>query len=133
MSNEQSSAYRRYNIRVLASVAVYAVVLVTVIHQFKTNPPIDGWKYALAVAPALPLLAVIAFVGRYLVEETDEFRRFKLMLAMLCGLGVTLALTTVWGFLEAFAGARHIELYLVFVLYCAGMGIAQPIIAWRYR
>lgn len=128
-----SPAMKRYQRRFWPAMIAYAVLLFTVVRIFETHPPAGALKYALAVAPAIPVVGVIVLLGLYLVEETDEFRRVKVIQAMLCGLGLVLTVTTVWGFLENLAGAPHMPLYLVFPIYCLGMGVAQPIIGWRYR
>lgn len=133
MFQTMSPAMRRYQRRFWPLMVAYAALLVAVIRIFETHPPAGPLKYALAVAPAVPVLGVIVLLGLYLVEEADEFRRMKVVQAMLCGLGLVLGVTTVWGFLENLAGAPRLPLYWVFPIYCLGMGLAQPIIGWRYR
>jgi hypothetical protein len=128
-----SPAMRRYVRRMWPTMAVYAVVLVAAIRLFDTHPPTGALKYAAAVAPSIPLLVNIWLYGRYIVEETDEFRRLQIVLSMLIGLAAVLAATTVWGFLEALAGAPHIPLYFVAVVYVVAQGLAAPLVAWRYR
>lgn len=133
MSIKWSPAMRRYQALFWPLMVVYVVVLYAVINRFQTSPPTGAMRYVAAVAPALPLLGVIYAVGRYIVEEADEFARLKVVLAVLGGLGFTLAVTTVWGFLEAFAGVEHLTSYWVFPIFCVGMGLSQPIVWWRYR
>ncbi|HEY2357901.1 MAG TPA: hypothetical protein VGH86_10655 [Phenylobacterium sp.] len=128
-----SPAMRRYMRRMWPTMAVYAVVLVGVIRLFDTDPPTGPLKYAAAVAPAIPLLVNFWFYGRYIVEEDDEFRRLQIVLTMLIGLAVVLAVTTVWGFLEVLAGAPHIPVYFVAVVYVVAQGLSAPLVAWRYR
>jgi hypothetical protein len=124
---------RRYQALFWPLMVVYAVVLYTVIKRFETDAPTGAMRYAAAIAPAIPLLGVIFALGRYVVEETDEFARLKLVMALLGGLGFTLAVTTVWGFLEVLAGVPQVPLYHVFPIFCIGMGLSQPIVWWRYR
>jgi hypothetical protein len=127
------SAMKRYQLRYWSLMTVYAVLLIGVIQLFSHAPPSGSLKYALAVAPALPILGVIAVFGRYLVEEADEFRRMMVVHSVLWGLAFVLAVTTVWGFLEVLAAAPHVALYWVFPIYCVGMGLSQPFLYWRYR
>jgi uncharacterized membrane protein len=133
MRQPWSPAMKRYHARFWPTMIAYVVLLFAAVWLFKHHPPAGVAKYLLAVAPALPILAVIVILGRYLVEEQDEFRRSMVVQSMLWGLAFVLAVTTVWGFLESMAGAAHIPLYWVFPIYCAGMGIAQPFLYWRYR
>ena len=127
-------ASARYRRRFTFSMIAYATLLIASVWVLKNTPPAPGlWRYVLALAPALPLLATIWAMGAYLVEETDEFRRAILAQAMLWGLGVTLAFTTVWGFLEENADVPHFPLYLVFPVFCAGMGLAQIFVRRSYQ
>ena len=134
MAQPWSTAMKRHQMRVWPTLAVYAIVLTVVIHLFSTHPP-EGvlLKYLAAVAPALPLLAVLWINVRYLVEETDEFRRLQMMLSMLCGLAAILAVSVTWGFLEGFAGAPHMALYHLATIYVVAQALSAPVIAWRYR
>jgi hypothetical protein len=126
-------AQHRYLQRFLPAMATYIVVLLAVIYVFDTAPPDGALKYALASLPALPLVAVIVILAMYLREETDEFVRMHQSLALLGGLGITLATTTVWGFLEFFADAPHLNAFLFFPGFCLAYGVATGVLAWVYR
>jgi len=76
---------------------------------------------------------VIAAIGAYLVEEADEFRRATYVQSMLWALGLVLALTTVWGFLELLAGAPHLELWWIFPIYSVAQDVAHHLVRRRYR
>jgi hypothetical protein len=128
-----SPAVRRYMKRFIPSMLLYVAVLVGSLFAIKQLHPEGPLLWALAVAPALPILLVIAVMGRYLVEETDEFLRSMAVQAMLWGIGVTLALSTVWGFLENADLVPHLSSFLIFPIFCAAMGLSQPFIWRRYR
>ncbi|THD81828.1 MAG: hypothetical protein E7812_03170 [Phenylobacterium sp.] len=133
MSDIASGARRRYKTRIALAGGLYIVVLVAVLWLFNTSPPTGPVRYVLAVAPALPILGIFFVTAQYLMEEADEFRRMTMVQAMLWGLGLALSFSTVWGFLEAFAGAPLIHLYWVFPIYSFGAGVAQPLVGRRYR
>jgi hypothetical protein len=78
--------------------------------------------YALAVLPALPIIAIFVLVGRYLIEEQDEYLRMRMVRQILWATGLTLAATTLWGFLED-AGLPHVPMFYVSVFWFAGLGI----------
>ena len=77
----------------------------------------------------------LVIVARYLGEEKDEFRRDLQVQAMLCAMGATLAVTSVWGFLELFlANIPHFQLYLVFPMFWLFVGISAVLLMQlRYR
>ena len=133
MLSEKSTAGRRYVKRISVTMLIYAVLIVTSAHGFKAWAPQGALKYLLALGPALPLLAVLAWIGLYIREETDEFRRMKVVYSLVIATGLTLAATTVWGFLEEFAGWPHVALLWTFPIFAVAMGVAQPVVSWRYR
>ncbi|MCI3181809.1 hypothetical protein C5708_16310 [Caulobacter sp. CCUG 60055] len=130
---KMTRAAKRYLARLLPAMTLYVLVLAGADWLFHHHPP-SGWlRYALAVAPAIPVIGAIAAMGLYLVEEADEFQRTVMTQAMLLAVGFTLATTTVWGFLETYAGVAHLPGYLVFGIFAAALGPAGPLVRWRYR
>ena len=129
----RSTALRRYYQRFGVLMVAYAVILVGALTALRTGGMAGPGLYLTAAAPAAPLLAIIAVIGRYLVEEADEFRRALIVQSMLWGLALTLAITTVWGFVEELSPAPRLPLYMVFPIFCGGMGLSQPFLFWRYR
>jgi len=69
----------------------------------------------------------------YLAEEKDEFQRTVLVQSMLWGIGATLAVTSVWGLLENFVSVPHLDLFLVYPLFWAIVGMSAPVLKARYR
>jgi hypothetical protein len=126
-------ARRRYIYRVLAAMALYFVFLVTDVVIFRHRHPAGVLAYALAILPALPILAVLAAFGLYLAELKDEFRRMVLVQSMLWSIGATLAVTTVWGFLESFAQVPHLELIWVYPVFCFFFTIFAQLVKLKYR
>jgi hypothetical protein len=126
MDSRTSPAGRRYMVRFTLAMIGYAVVLFGVTFWVRgAAAPTGALLYAAAAAPAVPLLGLIWAMGRYLVEETDEYLRARLVEAILWATGVTLAATTVWGFLESYARAPHAPAYGVFILFCGVLGLVQ--------
>jgi hypothetical protein len=124
---------RRYNYRVLIAMAFYAVFLVADIWIFRHDHPTRVLAYLLAILPALPIIGILATAGFYLAEVKDEFQRTITIQSMLWSIGGTLAVTTVWGFLESFAEVRHLELIWVFPIFCFFMIISGQLVKLRYR
>ena len=128
-----SKAGRRYTYRLAPTMTLYIVFLFIAQWTFHHLHPTGFVVYLLAILPALPLIASLAIVGLYIAEESDEFERSILVQSMLWGFGGTLAVSTIWGFLEDFAKAPHISTFYVYVFFWIFMGIAQPFIRMRYR
>lgn len=133
MANTASPAGRRYIRRFMLAMSLYIVLVLGTAYAFRLFDLTGPVAWALAVAPALPIVAMIAIMGLYLKEEVDEFQRNVLVEAILWGFGLTMALTTVWGFLEFHAGAPGLPSFWVFPIFCGAMGVAQVLVGRRYR
>jgi hypothetical protein len=126
-------AVRRYVWRFSGAMVLYTLFLILAVWEFKHRNPTGVLAYLLAVLPSLPIIGGLVVVGLYLAEEKDEFQRTVLVQSMLWGIGATLAVTSVWGFLENFVQVVHFDLYLVFPLFWFFVGIFSPVLKARYR
>jgi hypothetical protein len=126
-------AARRYYRRLIVTLLLYAASLVVSIGVFIHFRPTGPLAYALAILPAIPVIGILAVFGLYLAEEKDEFQRFIGVQAMLWGIGGTLAVTTVWGFLENFVHVPHLQLILVFPIFWFFFGVSLPVLLARYK
>lgn len=131
--NSKSPAGRRYLRRFIPAMAAYLVLVFGASFAFDRLELSGPIAWALAVAPAIPILAVIAIMGLYLKEETDEFQRNILVESMLWGFGLTMAATSVWGFAEIYVRAVPLPAFWVFPMFCLGMGLSQHFVRRRYR
>lgn len=133
MNSSATPAAKTYLRRFFPAMIAYVAVLFGSLHIIRVFKPEGVLLWALGVAPAIPVIAVIAIMGLYLMEETDEFPRAVLVQSMLWGMGVTLSLCTAWGFLENVGVLPHFPLYLVFAVFCGAFGLAQPFVRGRYQ
>ncbi|NUR45991.1 MAG: hypothetical protein HOP91_07550, partial [Sphingomonas sp.] len=84
-----------------------------------------GLQYVVAVLPALPIVGLFIAMGRYLVEEPDEYVRMLRVREMLWAMGFTLSCATIWGFLDNFGLVGHVDGYWIVVLWYFGQGIGS--------
>ena len=126
-------AGRNYLKRFIPMMVFYVVALMGVVWIFLHHPPHGVAAYLLASLPAVPIIGVIVIVGLYLGEEQDEFLRALQTRSMMWGIGLTLAITTVWGFIENFTKAPHLQGYLVFPIFCVAVCLSRGLIERRYR
>ena len=117
-----NAAQRRYNGRVIVASLAYAALLIGEQYTLRHGHLSAAAGYALAVLPSIPIIAIFVLVGRYLVEEQDEYLRMRMVRQILWATGITLAGTTLWGFLED-AGLPHVPMFYVAVIWFAGLGI----------
>lgn len=123
MSSATSPARRTYNRRVLILSAIYAVTLIIVVSLFARAIVSGPIAYLVGVMPALPIIGIFLAVGRYLLDERDEYLRMLMVRQSLVASGFVLSIATVWGFLESVNLVPHVDAYYAAVLWFAGLGI----------
>ena len=118
-------AGRRYLKRFYPTMSAYVIALFGATWALRHYDPQGIALVVLSILPALPIIGVIGVMGLYLVEETDEYLRARIVTAMLVGLALMLSITSAWGFLENFRLVPHVYAYYAAVLWFAALGIGQ--------
>ena len=119
----RTPAWKRYNWRVIWLSLLYATFLITAVYGFKHKLVIGSVAYVVAILPALPIIGIFAAIGRYLIEEQDEYVRMLVVRQTLWASGFALSAATIWGFLENFGLVGHIEGYYALIAWFLGLGI----------
>lgn len=119
----RSPAIRRYNHRVIVLSLLYAAALLAAVYAFKHHLVSGPVAWVAAVLPALAIIGVFVAIGRYLIEESDEYLRVLMVRQTLWASGFALSIATIWGFLESFELVGHVESYYVAVLWFGGLGL----------
>ena len=122
-----TAAGMAYNRRMVPLAAAYVVVLLGAILMHERLHVSGPALYLIAILPALPLIGVVWALGRFLVEETDEYQRALAVRKMLVATGFLLVVTTIWGFLEEFVLVPHLPAFWCFIVWCIGLGVGA---AW---
>jgi hypothetical protein len=120
-----SPARNNYNRRVLWLGLLYAVFLLGSIYGFKHHLIGGAVGYLVALLPALPIIGIFAAMGRYLLDEQDEYIRMLMVRQTLWASGFALSVATAWGFLESFDLVGHVESYYIAVLWFGGLGVGS--------
>ena len=126
-------AQKRFFVRSAIAMLLYIALLVPTILAFVRYRPAGVLAYTLAILPALPILAMLVVVGLYLAEEKDEFIRNLQIQSLLGGIAGTLALVSVWGFLENFTKVPRLDLFLVYPIFWGFVGISTAFVWLRNR
>ena len=126
-------AHKRYERDVMRMMFAYVVVLLCSSWFVKHDGGEKFFLYFWSVFPALPVIGVIARMGRYLQEEKDEYQRLQSMQAVLVGTAALLATTVVNDFTRAFAHASALPPFIGFLIFAAGMAITQFVQRFRNR
>ena len=119
----KTPAWKRYNWRVVWLSLLYALFLMGAVYGFRhqlLNGPI---AYLAAILPALPIIGIFWAIGRYLVEEQDEYIRMLMVRQILFASAFVLSLATVWGFLSNFGLVGRADGYWVAITWFFGLGL----------
>ncbi len=118
-----SPAQRRYNQRVLLLSVLYAALLFLAVYLISRHLVAGPLAYVVGMLPALAVSGFFWLMGRYLIEESDEYLRMLQIRQLLIATAIALTAATIWGFLEGFGLVRHVVGYAWPVVYFAGLGI----------
>ena len=129
--SKRNPAQRRYNWRVLGLSLAYAAALIGVGFVFRSSHPAGPLAWGLALLPALPLVGIFIAMGRYLVEESDEYLRAVEGRKALIATGFMLSVTTCWGFLQSFDQVPRVDFYWAAILWFGGLGLGSCVSALR--
>ena len=119
----RTPAWKRYNWRVIWLSLLYAAFLTGAVYGFKHALIPGALRYFVAILPALPIIGIFGAMGRYLVEEQDEFIRMLMVRQSLWASAFALSLATTWGFLENFDLVGHIDAYWLIAAWFFGLGL----------
>jgi len=97
--------------------------LIAAVYGFKHQLVPTALKYPVAILPALPIVGIFGAMGRYLVEEQDEYVRMLMVRQILWASAFTLSIATVWGFLDNFGLVGHADGYWIVILWFFGLGL----------
>ena len=122
-----SPALKQYRSRVIWLSLLYVATLIISIYAFNHRLIEGPFGYLAAIMPALPIIGIFAAIGRYLVDEQDEYVRMLMVRQTLWASGFALSLATIWGFLESFGLAGHIDAFYVAVAWFGGLGLGACI------
>ena len=127
-----TAATLRYNRRIVVMSFGYLVALFAALYVTRDTQVTGPLLWALAILPTIPITGMIVTMGRFLVEETDEYQRMRVIRASLVATGMVLVLTSLWGFLEMFGLVPHVWMWAVFPAWSIGLGLGQLVNRFVY-
>lgn len=121
-------AHRRYVIRIMAFSIPYMALCVSMMTT-------DAFDEVMGKPAAWGLAAVVSapVIGQIwavlsLMRESDEFVRSVTAKQFIVASGLAMAVATFWGFGESFAGAPHMQTWLIVPLFWGMYGLTAPFI-----
>ena len=117
------SAYRVYLRRMVVAAVLYIAASFIAVKLLHHNAPVSPLAVSLALLPGLAVLLMLYAIGRLLIDLDDEFLRMLEVRKALIATGVTLATSSVWGLLEMLTMVPKLEVFWIFPIWCAGLGV----------
>lgn len=105
--------------------AAYVVVLFCSAWFVRHDGAEHFYLYFWSIIPAIPIVAAIARMARYLQEETDEYQKLVRMRAILAGTAALLGALVVNDFLRAFAHVAGFGPFVLFAIFAAAMIVTE--------
>lgn len=121
MSAERRAARQRYRTRFIASMSVYALLVVLLLPLVKRIEPMWA-KATLALVPVVPIVVAVSEMLLF-VASLDELERRVQFEAVSAASILTCLLTFAWGLLEV-AGLPRMPVVFVLPLFCLIYGAA---------
>lgn len=119
----RSDAQRRYIKRTLLFSGLYLLTLFVAVYLNERELMHGPTAWVLALLPGLCIIGVFFAIGRLIVEEKDEFVRMLIVRQSLIATGFALSISTIYGFLNSFDLAPHLDAYWTTILWFAGLGV----------
>lgn len=127
------SPLQRKSLQQVASVIACSVAINTSLRQTNSANRSVSFTVVTAILSVLPLVAVIAVVGRYLTRESDEFVRAMVVRALLWGFAVTMVADALAGTLTNAYGGQLPWALLNADIFFASTGLAFGFLRRSYR
>jgi len=122
-----TAAGRRYVVRTFAFMAPYVAINIAAILGAFDELYGKPQAWALAVAVAAPVVGQI-WATLSLMQDSDEFIRAVIARQFILAAGLAMAIASVWGFGESYAGAYHLPAWIIYPLFWACFGLVAPFV-----
>ena len=121
------SPSRTYVLRTVGFMLFYVLVSVLAIAGLFDSLIGGPGGWVIAVAVAVPVAAQVWATLR-LMADSDEFVRVIVTKCFVLTAGTSMVLWTIWGFGEAYAGAPHLDGWLIYPCFWAAYALVPPFV-----
>jgi hypothetical protein len=127
----QTAVARRFKKSTFTLVAMYFVIYFACFGAHFWLHLAGVWVWVLAILPVLPMVGVIAMMGRYLRDETDEYKRDVTIRCVLWGTAGAVSASMLGGFLWIFGWKGHMLPFCDFYVFALFMMVAK--LTYKYK
>src|SRR5574338_798410 len=120
----QKSVRRAYLVQASICAGAYVALVLGAKLAIRYFDPHGPLLWAMAVTPALPIIAYFFVFGRYL-SRIDEYQRELVVRSLLIAVAAIISISAVWDFLQAYGGVAPPEPFIFTTGFIALFGISQ--------
>ena len=113
----------RYVKRMLAITALYIASLAAALTLTSDGEPVTVLTVVLALLPGISVALYFWAIARLIVEIEDEFQKTLLVRQSLVATGLTMAAASIYGFLENFGVAPHVDAFWWPIVWFGGLAV----------
>lgn len=122
----QKSVRRDYLVGALVCASLYVALVFGAKLAIRAIEPHGALLIAMAVTPAIPIIAYFFVFARYLAR-VDEYQRDRTVRALLIAIAATISISAVWDFLQAYGSVAPPEPFILTTGFIALFGVAQGV------
>jgi len=123
----QTSIRRTYLFRAMICGIAYAALTFGMKVAIRDMHPQGVLLIAMAVAPALAIIAYFILFARYMMQ-VDEYQRHRMAQALLIAAGVMLSVSSIMDFLQAYAAQPPLEPFIFTISFMFVFTLAQAVL-----
>ncbi|MCJ7421336.1 hypothetical protein [Sphingomicrobium astaxanthinifaciens] len=116
-------ASRAYLVRMLIVSVAYVGAVFAASALIDEGDPVTPLSIAIAIVPGLAIAGYFYAMGRFLVEQQDEFMRMLMVRQTLVATAVAFSAASIYGFLENFGQVPHLDAYWWPITFFFGLGL----------
>lgn len=132
LKGDRGTPQANYLKRMLLVSLLYLGSLFAATMLIDDGDPITPLSIAIAIVPGVAVVGYFWAMGRFIVELKDEFVRMLMVRQALIATGLALSAASVWGFLESFEQAPHLDAYWWPILWFFGIAVGGIANKLRY-
>lgn len=123
LHGDRGTPQANYLKRMLVVTLLYLGSLFAATMLIEDGDPITALSVAIAIVPGIAVAGYFWAIARFMIELKDEFLRMLQIRQALVATAISLSAASVWGFLESFEQAPHVDAYWWPIIWFFGLGV----------
>ena len=123
LQGQRGNAARNYLKRMVIVSLSYVGSLFAAVSLIDEGDPVTPLSIAIAIVPGLAVAGYFWAMGKFMLEQKDEFMRMLMVRQTLVATAFAFSLASVYGFLENFGQVPHIDAFWWPTAFFFGLGI----------